>query len=211
MFAGWWSEEILSDAIIFHFSDISRNHRFWAKGSRSSAVRGWGDGAAPGVWGPQRLPGMDCHLFRRAAIPCFSSATTSQILSPHPPTTLVSLQILEMTKSFLTLGLSTRHSPWSEMLFFWPDAHPSVLSPNLTLWWITHLISPRACAYFTSTLHFSTRVHTKTIKQWTFQYLLSCLPHWDSKFLEDSDSQGSFCWICCPSRIPGPPQILGTY
>ena len=24
MFAGWWSEEILSDAIIFHLSDISR-------------------------------------------------------------------------------------------------------------------------------------------------------------------------------------------
>ena len=93
------------------------------------------------------------------------TVTSSEELPSSASPLLVSLQILELTTSFLTLGLSTRHSPWSQMLLLWPDLHPSALSPHLTLWWMTPRISPCACAYFTSTVHFSARVHTRSVKQ----------------------------------------------
>ena len=115
---------------------------------------------------------MDCHFFRRAATSWSSSPATSHILWPHPPAALVSSQILELTKSFLTPGLSTCHSPWSEMLFLWPNSQPSILSPNLTRWWMTCLISPSAYVYFTSTLHFSTKARIKSINQWILKISL---------------------------------------
>lgn len=153
-----------------------------------------GTAEAPCLW-PLSLLQKSRHL------PTLLS-TTAHILWPQPPAALVSFHILELTKSFLTPGLSTCHSPWSERLFLWPNSQPSVLSPNLTCWWMTCLTSPFAYVYFTSTLHFSTKAHIRSINQWIFKISLVPSSQRGSRLHEDSDSQGGFCWISCPSRVP---------